>query len=61
MLLFSCLLNVLNCSKKEMACTTSYEAKQKMSAGVQTCRGFLVFNNLVDLLFFAVFDHKSLI
>lgn len=59
-LLFSCLLNVLNCMKKQMACTTSYEAKEKMSAGVQTRRLFLVFSSLFDPLFSAVSDQKSL-
>lgn len=58
MLLFSCLLNVLNCMK-EMSRTTSYEAKQKMSAGVQTCRVFLVFNNLFDLLLFMLYSTKK--
>lgn len=62
MLPFSCLLNVLNCmeKKKKMACTTSYEAKQKMSAGAQTRRVFLVFNSLFDLLFYATFYQKAL-
>lgn len=48
MLLFSCLLNVLNCMKKEMACPTSYEESRRCLL-VQTRRLFLVFNNLFDL------------
>lgn len=43
-----------------MARTTSYEAKQKMSAGVQTRRLFLVFSSLFDLLFSAFSNQKSL-